>query len=54
MSVGRQYYHAKKRSDETLLEYLHRLNVAAIREKIHIGKDHHQSVENMRNILLTH
>ncbi|CAI5722019.1 unnamed protein product [Peronospora effusa] len=36
MSVGRQYYHAKKRSDETPLEYLYRLNVAAIRAKIPI------------------
>ena len=30
MLVGRQYYHAKKRSDETPLEYLYRLNVVAI------------------------
>ena len=36
MSVGRQYYHAKKRSDETPLEYLYRLNVAANRAKIPI------------------
>ena len=34
VSVGRQYYHAKKRSDETPLEYLFRLNLAAIRAKI--------------------
>ena len=36
MSVGRQYYHARKRLDETPLEYLYRLNVAAIRAKIAI------------------
>ena len=36
MSFGRQYYHAKKRSDETPLEHLYRLNVAAIRAKIRI------------------
>ncbi|ETK91977.1 hypothetical protein L915_04569, partial [Phytophthora nicotianae] len=28
VSVARQYYHARKRADETPLEYLHRLNVA--------------------------
>ena len=36
VSVGRLYYHAIKRSNETPLEYLYRLNVAAIREKIPI------------------
>ena len=34
--VGRFYYHARKRSNETPLEYLYRLNVAAIRAKIPI------------------
>ena len=34
--VGRLYYHARKRSNEPPLEYLIRLNVAAIREKISI------------------
>ena len=34
MSVARQYYLARKRSDETSLEYLHRLNVAATHAKI--------------------
>ena len=38
MSVGRQYYHAKKLSEETPLEYLYCLNVAAIRTKIRIRK----------------
>ena len=33
-SVGRLYYHARKRSNETPLEYLYRLNVAEIRAKI--------------------
>ena len=36
VSVGRLYYHAIKRSNETPLEYLYRLNVAAIRAKIPI------------------
>lgn len=36
MSVARQYYHAKKRSEESPLEYLYRLNVAAIRANIAI------------------
>ena len=36
VSVGRLYYHARKRSNETPLEYLYRLNVAAIRAKIPI------------------
>ena len=34
VSVGILYYHARKRSNETPLEYLYRLNVAAIRAKI--------------------
>ena len=34
ISVGRLYYHARKRSNETPLQYLYRLNVAAIRAKI--------------------
>ena len=36
VSIWRLYYHARKRSNETPLEYLHRLNVAAIRAKIPI------------------
>ena len=36
VTVGRLYYHARKRSNETPLEYLYRLNVAAIRAKISI------------------
>ena len=36
VSTSRQYYHASKRMDETPLEYLYRLNVAAIRAKIKI------------------
>ncbi|ETP12969.1 hypothetical protein F441_11752 [Phytophthora nicotianae CJ01A1] len=34
VSVARQYYHARKRADETPLEYLHRLNVAGLRAKL--------------------
>ncbi|ETM41081.1 hypothetical protein L914_13120, partial [Phytophthora nicotianae] len=33
VSVARQYYHARKRADETPLEYLHRLNVEGLRAK---------------------
>lgn len=36
MSVGRQYYQARKRAEETPLEYLYRLNVAVIRAEIKI------------------
>ncbi|GMG17470.1 unnamed protein product [Phytophthora fragariaefolia] len=34
--VARQYYHARKRSDESPLEYLHRLNVAGLRTRLQI------------------
>ncbi|POM58039.1 LOW QUALITY PROTEIN: Reverse transcriptase [Phytophthora palmivora] len=34
VSVARQYYHARKRSDESPLEFLHRLNVAGMRAKL--------------------
>ena len=36
VSLARKYHHARIRSDETPLEYLYRLNVAAIRAKISI------------------
>ncbi|KAG6611139.1 Eukaryotic/viral aspartic protease, active site [Phytophthora cinnamomi] len=36
ISVARQYYHARKRSDESALEYLHRLNVAGLRARLKI------------------
>ncbi|GMF61015.1 unnamed protein product [Phytophthora fragariaefolia] len=36
VSVARQYYHARKRSDESPLEYLHRLNVAGLRTRLQI------------------
>ncbi|OWZ02901.1 hypothetical protein PHMEG_00025463 [Phytophthora megakarya] len=36
VSVARQYYHAKKRSDASPLEYLHRLNVARLRAKLQV------------------
>ena len=32
-SNARHYYHARQRPDETPLEYMHRLNGAAIRSK---------------------
>ncbi|OWZ01918.1 hypothetical protein PHMEG_00026618 [Phytophthora megakarya] len=43
MSVAWQYYHARKRSEETPLDYLYRLNVAALRAK-HKIKDGNQKV----------
>ncbi|GMF38646.1 unnamed protein product [Phytophthora fragariaefolia] len=36
VSVARQYYHARRRSDESALEYLHRLNVAGLRARLKI------------------
>ena len=41
MSNARQYYHARKLPDETPLEYLHRLNGAAIRAKVAIREGRH-------------
>ena len=38
VSVDRKYYPARKRSDETPLEYLRRLNVAAKHAKITINE----------------
>ncbi|OWZ01760.1 LOW QUALITY PROTEIN: hypothetical protein PHMEG_00026791 [Phytophthora megakarya] len=40
VSGARQYYHAKKRSDESPLEYLHRLNVAGLRAKLQPHVEH--------------
>ena len=39
MSVARQYYLARKRSDDAPLQYLHRLNVAAKHAKIAIKEE---------------
>ncbi|KAE8995697.1 hypothetical protein PR003_g26366 [Phytophthora rubi] len=36
VSVAWQYYHSRKRSEESPLEYLYRLNVAALRAKLKI------------------
>ncbi|OWZ10929.1 hypothetical protein PHMEG_00016124 [Phytophthora megakarya] len=36
ISVALQYYHARKRSEETPLDYLYRLNVAALRAKLKV------------------
>ena len=41
VSNARQYYHARKRPDKTPLEYLHRLNGAAIRAKVEIREGRH-------------
>ncbi|POM65348.1 Hypothetical protein PHPALM_18949 [Phytophthora palmivora] len=36
LTASRQYYHARKRSDESPLEYLYRLNVAGLRARLQI------------------
>ncbi|KAE9275542.1 hypothetical protein PF001_g26535 [Phytophthora fragariae] len=36
ISVAREYYQARKRSDESALEYLHRLNVAGLRARLKV------------------
>ncbi|OWZ09712.1 hypothetical protein PHMEG_00017542 [Phytophthora megakarya] len=36
VSVARQYYHTRRRSDESPLDYLYRLNVAGLRAKLKI------------------
>ncbi|KAE9321917.1 hypothetical protein PF008_g17707 [Phytophthora fragariae] len=36
ISDARQYYQARKRSDESALEYLHRLNVAGLRARLKV------------------
>ena len=41
VSHARQYYHARKRPDETPLDNLHRLNGAAIRAKVAIRDGRH-------------
>ncbi|KAL4163229.1 hypothetical protein KRP22_014808 [Phytophthora ramorum] len=50
VSVAWQYYHARKRSDESPLEYLHRLNVAALRTRLKIKdgepKDRREHVDH--------
>ena len=47
ISVGRRYYHDRKRLNETPLEYLYRLNVAAIRKKISTGDGSLATARNM-------
>ncbi|OWY91958.1 LOW QUALITY PROTEIN: hypothetical protein PHMEG_00039225, partial [Phytophthora megakarya] len=36
VSVARQYYHTRRRSDESPLDYLYRLNVAGLRARLNI------------------
>ncbi|OWY92680.1 hypothetical protein PHMEG_00038214, partial [Phytophthora megakarya] len=36
VSVARQYYHTRRRSDESPLDYLYRLNVAGLRARLKI------------------
>ena len=55
VSTSRQYYHGRKRSDETPLEYRYRLYVAAFREKISIREGgpamRHEHVEHFIEML---
>ena len=43
--VARQYYHAKKRSDESSLDYLYHINVIALRLKMKIKSVSPKSTE---------
>ncbi|OWY97356.1 hypothetical protein PHMEG_00032132 [Phytophthora megakarya] len=50
VSVARQYYHARRRSDESPLDYLYRLNVAGLRARLKIKdvstKDRREHVDH--------
>ncbi|OWZ02703.1 LOW QUALITY PROTEIN: hypothetical protein PHMEG_00025691 [Phytophthora megakarya] len=50
VSVARRYYHARRRSDESPLEYLYRLNVAGLRVQLKIKdgstKDRREHVDH--------
>ncbi|KAE9274168.1 hypothetical protein PF008_g29667 [Phytophthora fragariae] len=58
VSVARKYYHATKRSDETPLEYLHRLTVAGIRAKLRVkdgnAAERREHVEHFIDTLGSH
>ncbi|KAE8976357.1 hypothetical protein PF011_g24084 [Phytophthora fragariae] len=58
VSVARKYYHATKRSDETPLEYLHRLTVAGIRTKLRVkdgnATERREHVEHFIDTLGSH
>ncbi|KAE9007868.1 hypothetical protein PR001_g16856 [Phytophthora rubi] len=58
VSVARKYYHATKRSDETPLEYLHRLTVAGIRAKLRVkdgnATERQEHVEHFIDTLGSH
>ena len=50
----RQYYHARKKPDETPLKYLHRLSVAAIRAKVEIRYGRHATRrEHVEHLIAT-
>ncbi|OWZ09801.1 LOW QUALITY PROTEIN: hypothetical protein PHMEG_00017437 [Phytophthora megakarya] len=53
VSVARQYYHARRRSDESPLNYLYRLNVAGLRARLKI-KDVRRIGANMWITSLKH
>ncbi|OWZ12288.1 LOW QUALITY PROTEIN: hypothetical protein PHMEG_00014577 [Phytophthora megakarya] len=50
VSVARQYYHTRRRSDESPLDYLYRLNVAGLRARLKIkdgsAKDRREHVDH--------
>ncbi|POM63045.1 hypothetical protein PHPALM_27726, partial [Phytophthora palmivora] len=50
VSVARQYYHARRRPEESPLDYLYRLNVAGLRAKLKIkdgnAKDRREHVDH--------
>ncbi|OWZ02764.1 hypothetical protein PHMEG_00025615 [Phytophthora megakarya] len=43
VSVGTQYYHARRRADESPLDYLYRLNVAGLRARQYCGLGYQRS-----------
>ncbi|OWZ13794.1 hypothetical protein PHMEG_00012826 [Phytophthora megakarya] len=55
VSVARQYYHGRRRSDESPLDYLYRLNVAGLRARLKIKdgstKDRREHVDHFIEIL---
>ncbi|OWY98720.1 hypothetical protein PHMEG_00030446, partial [Phytophthora megakarya] len=53
VSVASQYYHARRRSDESPLDYLYRLNVAGLRARLKIkdgsAKDRREHVDHQEH-----
>ncbi|POM61331.1 LOW QUALITY PROTEIN: hypothetical protein PHPALM_29669 [Phytophthora palmivora] len=53
IGVARQYYHARRRPEESPLDYLYRLNVAGLRAKLKIkdgnAKDRREHIETLED-----